>query len=135
MKELDTLDFTLIGELEFAEVFRNENSTILIVAYKKDMTIELQQAKELVTFVYQLDLSSYTGIAVYAAHPQFSISGEARKHFGKHPILKSFKKQAIITTNLSTVLLASFFIKKEKPIITTKVFKKIKSSIEWLSAK
>lgn len=92
MKVITAYGFILIGELDFAELFRNKNDTILLVVYKKDKIIELEQAKELVSYVSILELTSYIGIAVYAPHPQFSISGEARKYFGKHPILMSFKK-------------------------------------------
>jgi hypothetical protein len=64
--------------------------------------------------------------------PYTSITAEARKYIANSPHLESLIAEAFVIHSLAHRLLASFFIKIDKPKLPTKFFNKREEAIEWL---
>jgi len=64
--------------------------------------------------------------------PYTSITAEARKYIANSPHLESLIAEAFVIHSLAHRILASFFLKIDKPKLPTKFFENREDAVNWL---
>lgn len=62
-----------------------------------------------------------------------NVTADGRKHIRALEPLVSIKARALVITALSQRILANFYIKIQKPIVTSKIFNNYESALAWLN--
>lgn len=122
-------DMSRIWESTYV-TFKIENS-ILIGIYRKDLTIDLQVAKQIVQ-----DRLSFVNNEVYPALADARYvklaTKEARDYFATKDGTLWMPALAILVGNHLTVIMANLFMRFSKPLIPTKAFRTREQALKWL---
>lgn len=106
----------------------------LSLEIKEGAIIEAKDIHEIYAGYVRLVGENDYVVAIYA-NPFSSISKEAREIAAKEYASEKRKKVAMISENLSHVLLVRFFIKINVPKTNIKIFKNEPKAFEWLRSK
>lgn len=125
--------YHLVKQLDFARIYLNQKSSILLVQYHAKTIIDVSKAKIVIESVGPI-IHQYNilfGITD-ARVKDLNITREARQLYSNNSTLKKNKKHAIIVNHFPIRMLANFFIKIDVPVIPSRVFNSLKSAEEWL---
>ena len=102
----------------------------IIIAYKKDVTIDLVAAKEIVR-----ERLAVTGEHDYPTLVDIRgaklFTKEARDYFAKDGV-KGFSALALLGGNRITVITANLFMSLSRPRVPTKLFLTREAALKWL---
>ncbi len=108
---------------------------IVLLEFKPDVVIELEDAVEVNTIIYNLVEGKPFLSLVNVSNRYGSISTEARDHFAKDPKTQNIRlAEAFIVTNLPMRILANFYKQFHKPNNPIKFFSNKKEAIDWLNS-
>jgi hypothetical protein len=123
----------MVKELGFAELFHNTKEGVLLVHYADETEIDLEKAKSLIESVKIILQDGKTPFGITdATAKRLHITTAARNAYKDNPAMRLNKKHAIIVEGLSNRILANAFIRLDKPVIPTKIFKDIATAETWL---
>lgn len=111
--------------------FYKINGSIVVIVYKKGITVDLTLAKELV----KERLRYYNGQCyptLADIRPVKFFTKEARHYMAKGDAIKGIPAGAILTGNYLTVQVANLYLKFSKPQMPTKAFRTKESAVKWL---
>lgn len=110
-------------------VIKFENS-LMIGVYVKNLTIDLDLAKEMVRERLRL-LNGRTYPFLADVRQLKLATKEARDYFAKEGV-KGMTALAILIGNPLTVIMANLFITFSKPLVPTKAFRTREQAVKWL---
>lgn len=105
---------------------------IVLLKFKEDVAFELRDAIEANKTIYSM-VKGKSFLSLVDARVYGSISGDAREFFGKDALTKEIKiAEAIVIDNLSSRLLAKFYIRSSRSANPVKIFSDINTAELWL---
>ncbi|MEQ8909734.1 MAG: hypothetical protein RIC95_11110 [Vicingaceae bacterium] len=125
--------YELLKSLAFADIYLNKKDGILLVYYYPDTEIDASKAQVIINSVDPI-ISAHNLLygMTDAREENLNITREARSLYSDNPTLKLSKRHAVIVNQLTTRMLANFFVKIDQPVIPTKVFNSLSAAEKWL---
>lgn len=105
--------------------------SIMVIIYSKELTIDLEVAKQMVKERLSVFNNNNYPVLVDARYIKYATK-EARDHFAKEDGVKGITALAILIGNYLTATMANLYIKFSKPPIQTKVFNTRDQAVKWL---
>lgn len=125
--------YKLVKEFGFAKLFHNTQKGVLLIHYADETEIDLEKAKSIIASVKIILQDGKTPFGITdATAKRLHITTAARNAYRDNPAMRLNKKHAIIVEGLSNLILANAFIRLDKPVIPTKVFKDLPTAEAWL---
>lgn len=119
---------------ETTNSFLNYSENILFVKIKEGSEITIESVKEEYDSQNKM-VGDDEYVVLIDGALNFIIPLDARKYMANHHT-PNWKATAIVTNNnLSTHLIANFYLRTNKPIVPTKLFKYEEGAIIWLKSK
>lgn len=114
--------------------FLRYSSNILFIKIKEGAEITIESVQEEYDSQKTLVGNDEYAVLIDGAK-NFMMPLDARKYMANHQT-PNWKATAIVSNNnLSTHLIANFYLKTNKPIVPTKLFKYTEGAIVWLKSK
>lgn len=105
---------------------------ILYITIKPDAVIELEDMEENIRLRREIQHEKPI-LVLLDIRNLAEISKEARKYGAEDKVTKLNIAMAVITGNLTTKLIANFFIKFNKPKTPTRMFSSYENAVTWLN--
>lgn len=118
------VDFPEFGQLEF------ENG-ILYVRISEGLELTEQIAEKILVEGEKLASDSKFCVLV-DVRKNVSSTSEARKYSAKNPYIKNHLAYAMLADTMPVIILSNFFIKVNRPLIPTRLFKNEEEAVKWL---
>ncbi|MEQ8909735.1 MAG: hypothetical protein RIC95_11115 [Vicingaceae bacterium] len=126
------LGFKSLKGIDFCDIYLHKAEEILVVRYHAETVIDLEKANAIISATQEL-LSNHAKYAISDSRAfGLVINKDANKIFKAYPGKGEAIALAILVNNLHIRLLANFFIKVEKPEVSTKAFNSLKAARKWL---
>ena len=104
---------------------------LMIGAYKKDLKINLDMAREIVKI--RQELANYTPVvALIYNQGVVKMDKKAREFFASDDGVKGIIAAAIVVGSPFTTFLANFFVSVNKPKMPVRVFSSEADALKWL---
>jgi hypothetical protein len=101
--------------------------------YKKGCILSLKAAKEVVEMRLKYQQGEGCKALMYITHIS-AITPEAKEYLSKEGS-EGIEQAALVSSSLFTIFLGNLYIKLNKPISPTRLFKEKKDAVEWLKSK
>lgn len=127
--------FIQFEESKFCNYYKHPELKIIMVEYKQDALIDLNEAKEIIKIVKSASLGMEKIFGITALSKGASADAEARAYFANDKFSQEdTAAMALIIKQLAQRLLFRLYLKFNKPKSPIKAFNQIDEAVSWLKS-